>query len=114
MIDDMLQQNWSTLHSHSIDLKFRHSTKAARDKPVKGQGAEHFASTGGVLAPMSRHARRRVLHFRAALLNSFKHILHNAITSNGMKSACFFPVHSSTRVKALRNNARASTFRSRF
>jgi hypothetical protein len=27
MIDDMLQQNWSTLHSNSIDLKFRHSTK---------------------------------------------------------------------------------------
>ncbi len=88
MIDDMLQQNWSTLHSHSIDLKFRHSTKAARDKPVKGQGAEHFASTGGVLAPMSRHARRRVLQFRAALLNS--------------------------QTQALRNNARASTFGSRF
>lgn len=23
MIDDLLLQNWSTLHSHSIDLKFR-------------------------------------------------------------------------------------------
>jgi hypothetical protein len=33
MIDDMLRQNWSTLHSHSIDLKFRHSAKAARAKP---------------------------------------------------------------------------------
>jgi hypothetical protein len=25
MIDDMLHQDWSTLHSHSIDLKFRHA-----------------------------------------------------------------------------------------
>jgi hypothetical protein len=33
MIDDMLRQNWSTLHSHSKDLKFRHSAKAARAKP---------------------------------------------------------------------------------
>ena len=33
MIDDMLRQNWSTLHSHSIDLKFRHSAKTARAKP---------------------------------------------------------------------------------
>jgi len=24
MIDDMLRQNWSTLYSHSIDLKFQH------------------------------------------------------------------------------------------
>ena len=33
MIDDMLRQNWSTLHSHSIDLRFRHSAKA-------GQGSQ--------------------------------------------------------------------------
>ena len=97
MIDDMLLQSWSTLHSHSIGLKFRHSTKAARE----GQGTEHSGSTGGVLAPMSLHARRRVLHFRGALLNSFKHIFHNSITSNGMKSECFCPFYSSSHVKAL-------------
>ena len=27
MIDDMLPQNWSTLHSYIMDLRFRHSTK---------------------------------------------------------------------------------------
>ena len=74
---------------------------SALARPVKGQGTQHSRSTGGVLAPLSLHARRRVLHFRAALLNSFKHILHNAITSHGMKSECFFPFHSSTRIKAL-------------
>jgi hypothetical protein len=35
MIDDMLQQNWSTLHSHSMDLKLRHSTKSGGTKPLK-------------------------------------------------------------------------------
>src|SRR5579862_2607953 len=38
MIDDMLPQDWSTLHSHSIDLKFRCSIKVSRDEPVKRQG----------------------------------------------------------------------------
>jgi hypothetical protein len=38
MIDDMLLQNWSTLHSHSLYLKFEHSTKAAWGKPVEGDG----------------------------------------------------------------------------
>jgi hypothetical protein len=36
MIDDLLPQNWSTLHSHSIDPKLR-LKKAARDKPVEGR-----------------------------------------------------------------------------
>jgi len=58
MIDYMLRQNWSTLHSHSIDLKFRHSTKAARNKGVKGQGTQLSGPTGEVLAPMSLHAGR--------------------------------------------------------
>jgi hypothetical protein len=101
MIDDMWQQNWSTLHSHSIDLKFGDFTNAARDKPVRGQGAKHSGSTGGGLAAMLPHARRRVLDLRAAFLNSFKHVPHNSITSHGMKGECFFPFQSSTRVKTL-------------
>ena len=101
MIDDMLRQNWSTLHSHSIDLRFRHSTKAALDKGAKGQGTEHSGSTGGVLDPMSLHAGCGVSHFRCAFLNSFKHILHNSITSHGMKIERFFPFHSGARVKTL-------------
>ena len=43
MIGDMLRQNWSTLHSHSIDLKFRHSAKEGPAKPAKGQGADEGA-----------------------------------------------------------------------
>ena len=34
MIGDILRQNWSTLHSHSINLTFRRYTKAAQDKPA--------------------------------------------------------------------------------
>jgi len=32
MIDDLLQQNWSTLHSESRDPTFRYSAKAGRAK----------------------------------------------------------------------------------
>jgi hypothetical protein len=32
MIDDMLQQNWSTLHSQSRNPTFWYSAKAGRDK----------------------------------------------------------------------------------
>jgi hypothetical protein len=49
-MDAMLRQNWSTLHNCSIDLNLRRSAKAARDKLVKGQGADHSGSTGGGLA----------------------------------------------------------------
>ena len=48
MIYDMLGQNWSTLHSHSIDFKFRHSAIAARAKP---NGANNSGSTGGSISP---------------------------------------------------------------
>jgi hypothetical protein len=58
MIDDMLHQNWSTLHRSAIDLTMRHSAKAAR---------------------------RGVLGLRDALLNSFKHILNKTIVPHGMK-----------------------------
>lgn len=46
MIDDLLQQNWSTLHSHSRDPTFRYSAKAgagqarmrAVDSPIVSDG----------------------------------------------------------------------------
>ena len=70
-----------------------------RDKLVKGQGRTLWIDRRRI-SPMSLHARRGVFHFEC-LLNSFKHILHNSITSHGMKIECFFPFHSSTRVKTL-------------
>jgi hypothetical protein len=83
MIDDMLRRNWSTLHNHTMDLKSRHSTKAARAKP---EGNRKLWIDRGTTSPISLHARRGVFYFRGALLNSFKHIVHNSITSHGMKS----------------------------
>ena|ERR1700674_3102188 len=98
MIEDMLRQNWSTLHRYSIDLKY--SAKAARSQS-KAKAPKALDRPAAILAPMSQHARRGVFHFRGAFLNSFKHIVHNSITPNGMKGECFFPFHSSTRVKTL-------------
>jgi hypothetical protein len=74
MIDDMLWQNWSTLHSPFVDL-------------YRKQTVTESSPRGAC--------------FRDLLLNSFKHVLHNSITPHGMKIERFFSFHSRTRIKTL-------------
>ena len=58
MIDDMLRQNWSRLHSHSIDSQLRHSVKAAWRNQLKIKVPKHSGSTGRYFRPKwSQRAR---------------------------------------------------------
>ena len=57
MIDDMLRQNWSTLHSPLIDLyrKETFSESSLQRSPFSGLGSEFFQTHSSQLDHTARH-----------------------------------------------------------
>src|SRR5450759_766957 len=100
MIDDILRQNWSTLHSLAMISSYGNPPEQS-DAPKLVRGEESWKlgmEWCSFRARPSLHFRSGVVRVRDVFVNSFKHILNNSITSHGMKVKCFFPFHSCTRV----------------
>jgi len=73
MIDDMLQQNWSTLHSRSIDLTFGSRPKRLGRSQSKDQGTETLRiERPDIGTQWSLHALRRVFHFSSCAFEFFQ------------------------------------------
>jgi len=96
MVDDMLQQNWSTLHSPSIESIPPEQPDGPSWQRLTSRKRSYCGSP--VLlhwCGLSLCLRHGVPCFRDLLLNSFEYILHNSIASHGMKIEMLlsFPFH---------------------
>ena len=93
MIDDVLRQKLVNIAQPSIALVTGILPARLDGQLVKGQGVGN--SGGAAVSESERHSMLAATSsVFDSLLNSFKHFLHNTIAPHGMKSECFFLLHS--------------------